>query len=135
MRTVREVAEEFARRLEQGDLGHAFELMNEQGTYTIIGTTPLSKTTKGRAAIMAAVTPAAGAHEFLPTLHFPDVIVEGDRAVILGSGHGKGVTGPYHQPYYCFVTRVRDGGFDDMIEFADTVMVETAFFGKKLVDA
>jgi ketosteroid isomerase-like protein len=55
--------------------------------------------------------------------------------VLLAAGDGIGAAGPYHQPYYAFSMRAENGEIAEIIEFLDTTMVDTALFGRKLVDA
>ena len=68
-----------------------------------------------------------------PVFTFTDIIVDGDRAVILASSTGEGLYGPYLQPHYAFIARVAGDGFAEIIEYNDTGVIESALYGRKLV--
>lgn len=122
-------ARKFMRYLADQDFMAAFAMLSETGHYTVIGTTPVSRTYNGRRDLLENLVPVLGQFKEAPVLTFQDPIISGDRAVILGGGSGVGPTGPYDQPYYAFVTRTADGEFQDIIEFMDTGMLESAVFG------
>ncbi|MFD2136758.1 hypothetical protein ACFSLT_19480 [Novosphingobium resinovorum] len=54
---------------------------------------------------------------------------------MIASVEGVGPYGPYRQDPYCFILRTRDGRISEIVEYLDTVAVETALVGRKLVDA
>ncbi|QUT06821.1 nuclear transport factor 2 family protein [Sphingobium phenoxybenzoativorans] len=128
-------AREFMKRLADQNFMGAFEMLSEDGTYTVIGTTPVSRTYYGRRDLLENLVPVLGDFREAPALSFQDPIIAGDRAVILGGGSGIGPTGPYDQPYYAFVTRIAGGEFKDIIEFMDTGMLTTAVFGSGPADS
>lgn len=124
-------ARTFMQRLAAQDFIGAFSMLREDGSYTVIGTTPVSRTYHGRRDLLDNLVPVLGGFREAPALRFQEPIIAGDRAVILGGGSGVGPTGPYDQPYYAFVTRVADGGFREIIEFMDTAMLNSAVFGSE----
>lgn len=129
---TRAVAHRFMQRLSDQDFIAAFTMLNETGRYTVIGTTPVSRTYDGRRDLLDNLVPVLGDFRVAPALSFQSPIISGERAVILGGGSGVGPTGPYDQPYYAFVTRVANGGFEEIIEFMDTGMLNSAVFGLDL---
>jgi uncharacterized protein len=133
--TPREVAKRFIEFAERMDSLSAFGMLAEDGRYIVIGTTPISRTYIGRKDVIESLAPVFSTFIELPVLKFQEPIVDGNRAVLLATGFGKGPTGPYNQPYYAFVTTVRGQEFSEIIEFMDTAMMETALFGKKLITA
>lgn len=135
MSDTRAIAQKFIKHIEAGEFLDAFGLLAEDGKYTVIGTTKASGVYNGRQDLFDRLIPLLGAFVVPPKLEFEEPIIDGDRAVILAKGSGQGPTGAYDQPYYAFVTRVKDGGFSEVTEFMDTMMLETAVFGKQLVDA
>ena len=135
MADTREVAEKFIDRIEGLNFLEAFGMLAADGHYTVIGTTKASRTYNGRQDLFDNLIPLLSTFVEPPKLAFDRPVVDGDRAVLLAKGGGRGPTGPYDQPYYAFVTRVRGDEFVEIIEFMDTTMLETAIFGKKLVDA
>jgi ketosteroid isomerase-like protein len=135
MAETRKVIETFIAHVEAGRFVEAFSMLNEDGTYTVIGATPASGTYRGRADLFTRLLPLLGTFPTPPTLKFGEIVADGDKGAFRASGAGVGPTGPYNQPYYIWYVRVQDGGFAEMIEFLDTVALETAGFGKKLVAA
>jgi ketosteroid isomerase-like protein len=135
MSNTRELAETLARAFEELRFADGFSMLAEDGTYTVIGTTKVSGTYYGRSDVFARLVPVLSTFTSPPALKFSNIVVDGDRAVLLASGEGNGPTGPYHQPYYAFSIRVSKGEIVEIVEFMDTTMLDTAVFGKKLVEA
>jgi ketosteroid isomerase-like protein len=133
--TPKDVAKRFIEFAERMDSLSALNMLAEDGRYIVIGTTQISRTYNGRKDLVESLGPVFSTFIELPVLTFQEPIVDGNRAVLLAKGVGKGPTGPYKQPYYAFVTTVRGEEFAEIIEFMDTGMMETALFGKKLVTA
>jgi ketosteroid isomerase-like protein len=133
---TRKVIQRFMDNVESLKLLEAFGMLAEDGTWTIIGKCPASRTFNGRKELFELLLPMLGGFKQPPQIRFSPPIVEGDRAVMLGSGRGIGPTGiVYDQPHYAWVTRVRGDEIVEIIEFLDTGALETAVFGKKIVDA
>ncbi len=135
MSDTRELAEKLARAFQELRFIDGFSMLAEDGTYTVIGTTKVSGTYHGRSDLLTRLVPVLSTFTSPPTLTFSNIVVDGDRAVLLASGTGTGPTGPYHQPYYAFSIRVAKGEIVEIVEFMDTTMLDTAVFGKKIVDA
>jgi ketosteroid isomerase-like protein len=132
---TREVAQTFMDRISAVEFLEAFGMLAQDGIYTVIGTTPASGVYKGRDDLFARLIPVLATFIEPPVLKWQDPVIEGDRAVLLAAGSGQGPTGPYDQPYYAFVTRVRGDEFVEIVEFMDTAMLESAVFGKSLETA
>jgi len=133
---TRKVIQRFMDNIESLKLVEAFGMFAEDGTWTLIGKTPASRTYKGRKELFEVLLPMLGGFQQPPHVKFSTPIVEGDRAVILGAGRGIGPTGVvYDQPHYAWVTRVRGEEIAEIVEFLDTCELEIAGFGKKLVQA
>ncbi len=136
MNTTREVAQRYMDQLCAGNFSGAFDLLAEKASYRIIGTTAVSAPMTGRQTIKDTLVAALGSFQKPLKLTFQGLIVEGDRAVGLASGEGAGPTGlPYSQPHYAMVLGIENGEIQSVVEFMDTVAVETALFGQKLVAA
>lgn len=135
MSDTRALVQTFIDHVANGRALDAFNMINEDGTYILIGETPLSGTYHGRKDVLERFLGPIATWPSPPALTFGDVIVEGDKAAIRASGGGIGPTGPYSQPHYMFYVRVANGGFAEVIEYLDTVAVEVAAYGKKLVPA
>jgi ketosteroid isomerase-like protein len=133
---VRTVAERFIEHLENKRVVDAFGMIGENGRYIMIGSTPISGICDGSAAFMNKMGSVLSELADPPRLQRKEIIVDGDRAVILASASGTALGGrPYVQPHLAFVVRVEGDGFAELIEFADTVMIEQAYFNQILVPA
>ena len=135
MADTRAVIQKFIDHVNAGQFAEAFSLLNEDGRYIVIGKTGASGVYNGRKELFEKLLPALATFKVPPALKFGDVIVEGNKGAFRASGKGVGPTGDYDQPYYMWYVRVEGDGFAEMIEHLDTVQIETAVFGKKLVDA
>ena len=135
MSDTRALVQTFIDHVANGRALEAFNMINEDGVYVLIGKTPLSGKYHGRKDVLERFLGPIATWPSPPSLTFGEVIVEGDKAAVRASGTGVGPTGPYRQPYYMFYIRVANGGFAEVIEYLDTVEVEEAAYGKKLVPA
>lgn len=135
MSRTRDTAKLFAERISKLEFLEAFAMVADDGTYTVIGTTKCSGVYHGGKDVIARLVPVLSDFVDPPVLTFQEPIVDGDRAVLVASGAGTGPTGPYNQPHYAFVMRVRGDEIVEMIEFMDTGQLETAVFGRTLVAA
>jgi ketosteroid isomerase-like protein len=107
-------------------------MLASDAKYRIIGKTPLSKT-YSRADLLNVLVPSLVEFKQPPTLTFQELIVEGNRAVALASGHGISPAGlPYDQPHYAMIL-IESGAITDIVEFIDTVEIETQIIGRKFV--
>lgn len=123
------LARTFAGHLAAQRFAEAFGMLAKDGTYTVIGTTPASGVYNGRDDLFARLVPVLSGFSEPPVVTFEEPIVQGDRAVLVGSGRGIGPTGVYEQPHYAFVMRAADGAFAEITEFMDTQMLQSAVFG------
>ncbi|GLK43014.1 MULTISPECIES: nuclear transport factor 2 family protein [Novosphingobium] len=134
MTDSRQIARAFFDKLCSGDFMGGFESLAEDATWTIIGDTPLSKHfTRDR--LLTEMIPMLSTFREPARMAVSEIIAEGDRAVVIASVEGVGPYGPYRQDPYCFILRTRDGRISEIVEYLDTVAVETALVGRKLVDA
>jgi len=132
----RKVVEGFFGHISDGDFEKATELLSDEMAWTLTGTTPLSGTYKPLSSVQENfLAPFADmvkdGHIEMDLL---ETIADGDRVVALLKGKAEGKYGDYNNTY-CHVFRVKDGKVVDVTEFCDTVMIETALYGKKLVAA
>ena len=136
MNDTREVAQRYMNLLCAQKFAEAFELLAPDVSYRIIGTTALSKPMKGRDVVKSVLVSALAGFRKPLQLQFKELIVDGNRAVGLACGSGIGPTGlPYEQGDYAMVLRIGDGQVAEVVEFMDTVAVEVAVLGKKLLAA
>jgi ketosteroid isomerase-like protein len=130
--SVSEVANGFLTKLCAGDFGGAFALVSDDIRYVIIGTTPASGVYCGRDEITKRLSPLLGQLKNLKST-LKEVIVDGDRVVAFVRGEAEAPYGHYLQDPCIFVLRVAGNKVIEILEFVDTVMLETAVFGKKLL--
>lgn len=134
MTDSRTIAQAFFDKLCGGDFMGGFDTLADDATWTIIGDTPLSKhfTKNG---LITDMIPMLSTFKEPAQMAVQEIIAENDRAVVIASVKGVGPYGPYVQDPYCFILRIRDGQICEIVEYLDTVAVETALVGRKLVDA
>jgi hypothetical protein len=137
MPDTRALIQTFGSRLERQEFVEAFSMLNEDGRYIIIGNTPISGAFNGRQDLLGRLIPLI-AERFVvpPKLTVSHILVDGKQGFLRAAGSGKevGINGPYRQPYYGWYFRAAGDGFAELIEYFDTVQIETALFGRKLVE-
>jgi len=131
MSNARSIAKKFAVLISSMDFAGAFGLLAEDGKYTVIGKTPVSGTYHGPKDLFDRLVPVLGTFKTPPALEFQEPIVDGDRVVLLAAGSGEGPAGPYDQPHYAFVMRVRGEKFSEITEFMDTATLVSALYGRQ----
>lgn len=135
MATSKEVAASFFDKLCSGDFAGGFNTLSEDATWSIIGKTPLSKRFT-RQGLLDEMIPMLSTFKVPVQMGVDEIIAEGDRAVVLAHVHGVGPYGAaYDQDTYCFVLRIKNDKVTEIVEYLDTVAVEEAMCGRKLVDA
>jgi uncharacterized protein len=133
---TRKIAERFIQLQESLQILEAYSMIGDDGKFILIGTTALSGVFHGKQDFLDRLGPVVKELPEPAKLTFSEIIVDGDRAVMLASGKGKAMGGrDYNQPYYAYVARVQGDGFSELIEFCDTALIEYAYFNKKLVPA
>ncbi len=130
MTASKDVAAKFFGKLCDGDFMGGFESLSEDATWTIIGDTVLSrKYTKGQ--LLTDMIPLLSTFKEPAKMSVYEIIGEGERAVVVAKVVGVGPHGPYVQDPYCFVLRTRGDQVTEIVEFLDTVAVETALVGRR----
>lgn len=130
---TREVVAEYMDNMFTGKFLDAFDMYAPDGTYTIIGDTPVSGVYTGPAEIREKLVPLL-ANTFIspPVVQCTQIIVEGDHAVALGHGEGPAKYGTYRQRNYAFAFHIQDGKVASMIEFMDPNQLSANCFGQTL---
>ncbi len=131
--STRSVIEKFMNYMVTGDFIAAFDMFAADGTYTIIGDTPVSGTYTGPDHIKSDVAALLG-ERFIspPVLSCSEIIAENDRGVALASGEGLAQFGPYKQSHYAFVFRIDGEQVKEMVEFMDPTQLSMNCFGQTL---
>lgn len=133
MSTSREIAVAFFDKLCSGDFPGGFNSMSDDATWSIIGTTAMSKTFT-KASMLSDLVPMLSTFREPVAMGVDEIIAEGDRAVVLAHVEGVGPYAPYKQATYCFVLRTGGGKVREIVEYLDTVAVEEAICGRRIVD-
>jgi len=136
MTDARAVAQQYIDHIAALRYTEAFNMLAQDSTYTVIGTTAGSGTFLGRDNILAGLQKTLAGFKKFPVASFQPPIVDGERVVLLATTRGgEGPTGPYEQPHLALVLRIKDGQITECVEFLDTCRLETGVFGRKLVAA
>jgi uncharacterized protein len=112
---------------EQGDSRPFFEIVSDDVTWRIIGTTSVSGTYHSKQAVAEATAPL-GARFIEPLMAKIKSIHEaGDTVFLQWEGTSHSVNGqPYHQTY-CWVIRMAGGKAVDVVVYLDTALVDNMF--------
>lgn len=136
MKTTREVVTAYMEAMARGDFPGAFAMFAEDGKYTIIGQSPISRTFNSREEINTELCDLlANRFKTTPQIFIEDYIIDGDRGVSLAHGIAEAKHGTYKQDHYAFYFRVRDGEVVEKIEFLDPSQLDIAVFGRRWADA
>ena len=128
------VVKQWFEHIADGNAQAAFSLCADDIAYNLKGTTPVSGTYRGLDAIFNDFfAPWSKQIDGHITLSVDEIIGDGDRVVVLSQGKSKTTLGNPYNNEYAFVFGIRDGKICEIIEYMDTVLVETAAYGTRLV--
>ena len=103
------------------------ESLADDVRWTIIGTTPWSKTYVGKEAVLADLLGPLRAqfpHQNRITAH--RFIAEGDLVVVEARGDVTTKAGTPYRNTYCWICRIAAGKVQELTEYADTALIEAA---------
>ncbi len=95
-------------------------------SWTIIGTTPWSKTYRGKQSVLRDLMEplfSQFADRYTNTAH--RFIAEDDYVVVECRGHATTKSGKAYNNTYCYVIRFEDGKARELTEYLDTALVES----------
>jgi uncharacterized protein len=120
---IREGFEGWAR----GDARPLFNLVADDVRWTVIGSTPVSKTYNSRHEFRGALK--AISERFTDDLKvvLRDVIADGDKVAVQFESHAKGKNGLAYDQTYCWVLRMADGRVREVVAYLDTELVTKLF--------
>ena len=96
-------------------------------SWSIIGSTPWSKTYKGKAAVLRELLGPLNAQLVnRNTITAQTFIADGDRVAVEGQGHNTTKDGKSYNNRYCWVFRFADGRVIELMEYTDTALIESA---------
>ena len=94
--------------------------------WTIIGSTPWSKTYVGKASVIDDLLRPLGRQLGGSSVIRPlRLVAEDDYVVVQATGHNKTTSGTPYENQYCWVIRVRGGKIAELTEYADTQHIAT----------
>jgi hypothetical protein len=108
----------------RGDGMAFFDLLAPNVRWTVIGSTPVSRTYDSRDAFVeGAVKPLTAklAGPIVPTVR--DIIAEGDKVVLQWEGRTSGKNGTIYHQTYCWVMRLVDGKVHEGTAYLDTELI------------
>ena len=103
------------------------ETLAEDAVWTIIGSTFLSGTFRGKDAILTRLLgPLAASTENGVTFTIERLIAENDHVVLIANGTATAKTGRPYNNSYCIVARFTDGKIVAMTDYIDTELITSA---------
>lgn len=116
--------------LTDGDLDAIANSFDENATWTLHGTLPLSGTRRGRAEIMEFLVSAGSLYQQgTQQFAFGDITAEGERAVLEWRVRGIATaTGRAYDNEYCGVFVVRGGRIVEVREYLDSLHAAQVLF-------
>ena len=108
-----------------GDGGAFFNALAEDVQWTVIGSSPVSRTYTSRQAFLDGATKPLSAKLAGPIQPMVvNIIAEGDNVVLQWEGKATAKTGKPYNNSYCWVMRIADGKVKEGIAYIDTALVE-----------
>ena len=103
------------------------ETLAEDAVWTIIGSTFLSGTFRGKDEILTRLLgPLAASTENGVTFTIERLIAEDDHVVLIAKGTATAKTGRPYNNSYCIVARFADGKIVAMTDYIDTELITSA---------
>jgi uncharacterized protein len=125
----RRLLEHIYTEISKGNLEPLMESLADDAQWTIIGSTPLSGTFRGKQEILdKLVRPLGAALDGHVAFTFERFIAEGDYVVMQARGRGTAKAGRPYDNSYCIVCRIVDGQVREMADYVDTELITSALF-------
>ncbi|HTC30770.1 MAG TPA: nuclear transport factor 2 family protein [Candidatus Acidoferrum sp.] len=125
--TNKQILQDAFTALEAGDGKPFFDCMDDEFSWTIIGTTPWSRTYLGKAEVQRELfRPLFAQFADRYTNRALRFIAEDDYVVIECRGQSTTKSGHAYNNSYCYVCRFADGKMVELTEYLDTALVEKA---------
>ncbi len=112
---------------ETGDSRPFFALVEDNVTWTVIGSTPVSGTHTSKEAFLAAAGLLFDKLDGPIIAKVDEVITAGNRVVLRWAGTGMGRNGRPYDQTYCWVLGLTSGRITDVVAYLDTEMVDAMF--------
>ena len=117
----------------QGNGRPFVDTLDENVRWTIIGSTPWSRTYVGKASVLNELLRPLGRQLGGPSvIKASKFISEGDHVVVQATGHNRTVSGNPYENSYCWVIRMHRGKMAELTEYADTQLIAAALHAPDL---
>lgn len=120
----KQIIQEAFTKWSQGDGSAFFALLADDVHWTVIGSTPVSRTFTSKKAFQeGAVQPLTAklTGAIMPTVR--DIIAEGDKIALQWEGRSTGKNGTIYHQTYCWVMRVEGGKVREGTAYLDTELI------------
>jgi uncharacterized protein len=108
----------------RGDNNAFFNLLAEDVHWTVIGSTPVSRTYTSRQAFLEGAVKPLGtklAGPIQPTVR--DILADGDKVALQWDGRSTGKNGTLYNQTYCWVMRLENGKVREGTAYLDTELI------------
>ena len=117
---MKQLVRDFWSAFNRGEVENALALASEDVVFTMTGTTPVSDSYRGRAAVRGHFNRFSGLVDSGAEMIVGELITEGDIVVCLSHGIMRGAsTGAQYDNSYAFVFRFTGGRITDITEYLD----------------
>jgi uncharacterized protein len=107
-----------------GKGGLFVDTLHDDVRWTIIGTTPWSKTYVGKTSVINDLLRPLGRQlGGTNIIRASRILPEGDYAVVEAAGHNVTASGQKYENQYCWVIRMLEGKMAELTEYADTQLI------------
>ena len=111
----------------KGNSAPFVESLADDVAWTVIGSTPWSKTFHGKEAVLRDLLGALRSRlDGRITMHAQRFVAEDDLVVVEARGNSKTKKGQPYNNTYCFIYRLEDGKVKELTEYIDTELVRSA---------
>ncbi len=114
-------------QLASGTVKPFLDTFADDVAWTIVGTTPWSRTYRGKAEVRAMLAALQSRIEGPYRMRVERFTTEGDWVIVQGRGDNLLVSGDRYDNTYCWVCRVIEGRLVELTEYMDTALVMRVF--------
>lgn len=108
---------------EAGNTRPFFDLVDDDVTWTVIGTTDISGTYEGKSVFLAGAGRLMDRFAGPLTARIVDVRADGDKVFLQWEGSATTVEGAPYEQTYCWVLTMGDDTIVDVVAYLDTELV------------
>jgi ketosteroid isomerase-like protein len=124
----KQLVQDIYAEISRGNPQLLLDSMADDIEWTIIGSTTLSGTSRGKQEVIdKLLKPIRGRLADGPIVFQPDrFIAEGEYVVMQARGRATALSGKPYNNTYCIVARIVDGKVKEMIDYVDTELITSA---------